>query len=78
MHLNEAFRDREAKSGSAFAPRGGAVHLLKLVEYPVMVVEGDSRSSVANAELDPLTQDSEGDLDRALIRELHRIAEKIE
>ena len=78
MHLNDALRYGEPKTGAAFLAGDGIAGLLKLLKQPHLVGSGDAGSRVTDRDMECVVVRFclDGDLTR--IRELNGVANEID
>jgi len=78
VHLNDALRYGEPKTGAAFLAGDGIVGLLKLLKQPHLVGSGDAGSRVTDRDMECVVVRFCLDGDLARIRELNGVANEID
>src|SRR6516165_4893647 len=78
VHLNDALRYSEPQAGATFFAGDRVVGLLKLLKQHRLIVSGDSRSGVADRDMECAIISFRIDRDFARIGELNRVADEID
>ena len=78
MHLDDAFRDREAESGATLLLSDGVVGLLKFLEELLLVRRSDPRSGIRHGDRELSVCRSRFDSDLAAVRELDRVPDQVQ